>query len=95
LLLDNGSVFPDYVFEPDYELMPLSELSVFIEKEKRLPKIPSAEEIQKKGGHSLTELQLQLLEKIEELTLYTLGQEQRIRTLEAQLKETGGVRAGR
>lgn len=49
-LTANGSTFPDYVFDPDYELMPLSELRRFIQQEKRLPDIPSAEEVAEKGG---------------------------------------------
>ena len=77
-LTANGSTFPDYVFEPDYDLMPLSDLRTFIQQEKRLPDIPSAEEVKKQGGHNMTELQLKLLEKIEELTLYTLEQEKKL-----------------
>ncbi len=72
---------PDYVFEPDYRLMPLPELESFIAEEKHLPNIPSAEEMQ--GGVNVSKLQLRLLEKIEELTLYTLEQH---RTIEAQHK---------
>jgi hypothetical protein len=77
-LTANGSVFPDYVFEPDYELMPLPDLRSYIQAEKRLPDIPSAAEVKKQGGHNMTELQLKMLEKIEELTLYTLEQEKRL-----------------
>ena len=68
--------------------MPLSELRTFIQQEKRLPDIPSAQEVKKQGGHNMTELQLKLLEKIEELTLYTLEQEkklQEMKTLKARL----------
>ena len=68
---------PDYVFEPDYELMPLKKLSQFVEKEKHLPKIPTSSEI-KKNGLNMTEMQLRLLEKVEELTLYTIQQEKTI-----------------
>ncbi|MBM4256865.1 MAG: hypothetical protein FJ147_13335 [Deltaproteobacteria bacterium] len=68
---------PDYVFEPDYKLLPLKQLAKFIEKEKHLPEIPSAKEI-KATGLDVTELQLSLLKKVEELTLYTLQQEQQL-----------------
>jgi hypothetical protein len=73
---------PDYVFEPDYALKPLSELAEFIAREKHLPNIPSAADIKKSGGLNMTEIQLKLLEKIEELTLYTLAQERQIKELE-------------
>ena len=66
---------PDYVFEPDYDLLPLNELASYIEKEKHLPNIPSAQEINK-GGINMTAFQMKLLEKVEELTLYMVQQEQ-------------------
>jgi hypothetical protein len=71
---------PDYVFEPDYQLMPLTELAAYVEKEKHLPDIPSAQEI-KEQGVNVNELQMQLLKKVEELTLYTLEQEKTIEVL--------------
>ncbi len=64
---------PDYVFEPDYDLMQFDELEEFIAREKHLPNVPSATEIRDKGLN-LSEFQLKLLEKIEELTLYTMQQ---------------------
>jgi hypothetical protein len=80
--IDNGVTLnvPDYVFEPDYKLMPLNDLQAYIDKERHLPEIPSAQEI-KEQGVKLGEMQMQLLKKIEELTLYTLQQE---RTNQAQ-----------
>ncbi|MBM4259079.1 MAG: hypothetical protein FJ147_24660 [Deltaproteobacteria bacterium] len=68
---------PDYVFAPDYKLRPLSELAVYIKQEQHLPEIPSAATI-KAQGVNLSELQMQLLKKIEELTLYTIQQEETI-----------------
>jgi hypothetical protein len=65
---------PDYVFEPDYDLMPLDELRSFLLEHRRLPNVPSAESVSK-DGLNMTEMQLRLLEKIEELTLYTLQQQ--------------------
>jgi len=72
---------PDYVFEPDYKLMPLTELGSYVAKEKHLPDIPSAQEI-KQQGVNVSELQMQFLKKIEELTLYTVEQERTIRRQE-------------
>lgn len=77
----NGSVVhtPDYVFEPEYDLMPLDELRTYISEHKRLPNVPSAEENQT-NGLNLQEFQMAMLEKVEELTLYILDQEQRIQS---------------
>jgi hypothetical protein len=74
---------PDYVFEPDYELMPLDDLQAYIEKEKHLPDIPSAQDI-KEQGVKLGEMQMQLLRKVEELTLYTIQQDKKFMALQDQ-----------
>lgn len=68
----------DYVFEPGYDLMPLEELGAYIEDNGHLPNIPSEAEYQQRGGVALHEMQVKLLEKIEELTLYTLQQQKLI-----------------
>ena len=70
---------PDYVFNSDYPLMSMTELAEFIKKENHLPNIPAAEEMKKKGVN-MTRFQMKLLEKVEELTLYTLSQEETIET---------------
>lgn len=72
---------PDYVFEADYDLMPLAQVQSFIDEHSHLPSVPSAADV-KKGGLNLTDMQLTLLKKIEELTLYTLAQEEKIAQLE-------------
>lgn len=77
---------PDYVFDPDYELKPLSEVKAFIEQNRHLPDVPSAEEVAEKGLN-MTNMQLVLLQKVEELTLYALEQQGRIQALETQLSE--------
>ena len=65
------SVAPDYVFENHYDLKSLEEVDAYIIAEGHLPNISSAEEM-KKEGINLKEMNLKLLEKVEELTLYTL-----------------------
>ncbi len=72
---------PDYVFESDYDLMPLSDLRKYIKTNHHLPNIPSAAEYEETGV-DLGELNRLLLEKVEELTLYTLQLEERLRKLE-------------
>ncbi len=76
----------DYVFEPDYELRPLDELQAFIAANKHLPNVPSAEQM-KQNGVNMTKLSGRLLEKIEELTLYTLQQQELIEELQVSLQE--------
>ncbi|MFQ5528599.1 MAG: hypothetical protein ACE5GX_20375, partial [Thermoanaerobaculia bacterium] len=76
----------DFVFEPTYALMPLLDLQEFVERERHLPNIPSAEEI-KRDGVRHTWMQMRLLEKIEELTLYTFQQQETLESLQAQLAE--------
>ena len=76
----------DFVFAEDYQLRPLSEVKAFITENKHLPEIKSAQEMQE-NGVGINELQTQLLQKIEELTLYILQQEERIKVLEAELNK--------
>ena len=64
--------WPDYVFDESYELMPLDELESFITREKHLPGIPSACEVEEEEGFHVGEMQRLTLEKVEELTLYIL-----------------------
>lgn len=77
--------FPDYVFNSNYKLMPLRELENFIEKNKHLPNMPTAKEVEKNGA-DIGEINRLLVEKIEELTLYIIEQEKRIKKLE-ELKQ--------
>jgi len=78
-----GSV-PDYVFGKDYTLMSLNEVEGFIKANLHLPNIPNAKEMET-NGQDVGELQLKLLEKIEELTLYTIEQDQEITKLRTQI----------
>ncbi|APE42806.1 hypothetical protein BOO69_04750 [Sulfitobacter alexandrii] len=68
---------PDYVFKDDYVLRPLAEVKAFIEENSHLPEVPSEKDIAA-GGVDMTGMQMALLKKVEELTLYTLQQEEAI-----------------
>ncbi|MEL6315472.1 MAG: hypothetical protein AAFQ60_15665, partial [Pseudomonadota bacterium] len=73
--ISNGSTLsvPDYVFADDYDLRPLAEVRSFIDTNSHLPEVPSAADIAENGiNHS--QMQMVLLKKVEELTLYTLAQ---------------------
>lgn len=66
----------DYVFRPGYRLPPLSEVNAYIQAHHHLPDIPSEAEV-KKRGVSVGDMQAKLLAKVEELTLYMIGLEER------------------
>lgn len=70
----------DYVFEDDYKLSTLEEVSEFIKENKHLPEIPSAKEVEEKGIN-VSEMMTLMMKKIEELTLYTIEQEKEIKQL--------------
>ncbi len=76
----------DEVFEEDYVLMPLEEIEEYIKNNKHLPGIKPEAEI-KKEGYSIQEMDVILLEKVEELTLYTIQQEKKIKDLEKKLNK--------
>ena len=75
---------PDYVFYKEYRLTPLEELRFYIEQNKHLPNIPPAKEMEA-NGIELGVMNMKLLEKIEELTLYILQQQQQIEKLEKRM----------
>lgn len=76
----------DFVFEDSYHLMPLGEVKEYIETNHHLPSIQSAAEMQQ-NGVSISELQTQLLQKVEELTLYILQQQATIENLQNEISE--------
>jgi len=82
---DPGASVPDYVFDSGYKLMGINELEKFIASEKHLPNIPSATEI-KDNGLNMSDFQMKLLEKIEELTLYIVHKNAEITELNNRLK---------
>ena len=72
---------PDYVFNKEYELLTIEEVQKHIAEKGHLPNIPSATEMEA-NGVELGLMNMKLLEKIEELTLYTIEQEQKLKTQE-------------
>lgn len=73
--------WPDYVFHKDYKISDIDELENFIDANGHLPNIPNANEVTNKGVN-VGEMQAKLLEKIEELTLYLIEQNKKIKELE-------------
>ena len=73
----------DFVFEKEYHLPSLKEVENYIKEKGHLKNIPSAEEVEE-NGIFLGEMNAKLLQKIEELTLYTISQEKKIQKVEKQ-----------
>ncbi len=82
--LRSSSDWSDYVFEDNYNLLPLDKVEQHIEEKGHLPNVPSAEEVAKEGI-DVAKMDAKLLEKIEELTLYIIEQNKRIEALETKL----------
>jgi hypothetical protein len=89
----NGSTLnvPDYVFEDDYALLPLDELQTFISANGHLPGIAAADEVNT-NGLDVAGTQMGLLEKVEELTLYTLQQHEQLKQLDELRAENEELR---
>ena len=75
--------WPDYVFARNYTLPTLQETENHIKEKGHLPGIPSAAEI-KANGVDLGEMNAKLLQKIEELTLYIIELEKRVKIIEVK-----------
>ncbi|USD24809.1 fibronectin type III domain-containing protein [Flagellimonas marinaquae] len=78
--------WPDFVFTKQYSLPSLEEVEDHILANGHLLNIPSADEVEKEGIN-LGKMNAKLLQKIEELTLYTIQQEKKIQELELQNKK--------
>jgi len=85
-LYDNGNGWPDYVFTNNYNLPTLKEVEKQIKEKGHLANIPSAKEVKEKGSFEMGAMNIKLLKKIEELTLYTIQQEKKIEKLEKENK---------
>lgn len=74
----------DYVFQKDYQLTSLENVKKHIEEFQHLPGVPSSADM-KKEGLSLNNFSMKLLEKVEELTLYIIDQQEVIKAQEARI----------
>jgi hypothetical protein len=82
VVVDTG--WADYVFQPAYRVRPLAEVNAYIQQHRRLPDMPSAEEVREKGV-GVGEMQVKLLAKIEELTLQMIQMDRQNKELQARL----------
>jgi hypothetical protein len=86
IILELNTACPDYVFEPEYQLKSFEELRQFIEENGHLPDVPSAKETEE-NGISVSEMNMILLQKIEELTLYILDLEEQMTEMQKKLNK--------
>jgi hypothetical protein len=80
----------DFVFEKDYGLPKLEEVEKFIKENKHLPEIASAKEMEKEGVN-IGEFQIKLLQKIEELTLYSIDLNKKNKEQEVLIKSQADI----
>ncbi len=85
VLVQDMTSWPDYVFKEDYNLMSLDNLEQSIKKLGHLPGLPSAQEVESNGLH-IGNMQKMVVEKVEELTLYTIEQGKMLNELKKELE---------
>jgi hypothetical protein len=78
----------DYVFKPTYHLPSLTEVKTYIDRNQRLPDMPSEAEVTK-DGINLGEMNALLTKKVEELTLYLINEDK----AQKELKDTNKQQA--
>ncbi len=85
----------DEVFNNNYRLMPLNDLEIFVKINKHLPDIPTEKDVMD-NGIELGKMNALLLKKVEELTLYTINQQNEFikqkKMIEQQQKEIDELR---
>lgn len=78
--------WPDYVFNKEYKLPALSDVEAFINSNNHLPGVPSAQETES-NGQDIGEMNKILLRKMEEMTLYIINQDKRMKALEKKIEQ--------
>ena len=82
----DSDVWPDYVFDPDFELQPLAEVEAFIAENGHLPGVNDRETVIAQGI-DVGENSVISLEKIEQLYLYAIAQQKQIDALQQQIQQ--------
>lgn len=76
----------DFVFHPNYKLLSLEDLHAFIKKNGHLPDVPSEKDILE-GGQDIGTMNKILLQKVEELTLYILEQNEQTKKMSLEIED--------
>ena len=77
----------DFVFDRDYDLMPIGKLEDYLKLNHHLPGIASAKEMEEGDGIELGKMNSKLLQKVEELTLYIIQQQKDIKELQTKFEQ--------
>ena len=78
VVTDTG--WSDYIFKPGYSLTPLEHVEQYIKANGHLEDIPDQAQVNREGV-SVGQMQAKLLAKVEQLTLYAIDQDKRMRAL--------------
>ncbi len=89
--LKNSADWADHVFNTNYPLMPLKQVETFIQTNKHLPGVPSAETLVQQGGIDMNAMFAKQMEKIEELTLYIITLNKKLEQLEATVQQQNNI----
>jgi len=81
--------FPDYVFEDSYPMISLNNVEKCIKECKHLPDMPSAQEV-KENGLNVGDMEIKLLKKVEELTIYVIDLKKQNTKLQAKIEALTG-----
>ena len=76
----------DYVFDKTFKLPSLSQVEKYIQDNKHLPGIPSAAEISR-DGLALADVNTKMMAKIEELTLYVIQLEKKVKQQDQRISK--------
>ena len=82
-----GTPWPDYVFDKGYKYKSISELQEYVFKERHLPGMPSANEIELNDKINITETLIKQQEKLEEAYLYIFELKSEIDDLKKKMKK--------
>jgi len=85
IVVNETNPWADYVFDTDYDLLTIAELDKYIIENKHLPNIPTSEDI-KNNGQDLGAINVLLLEKIEEQSLYIIDLQKQIDEIKKIIK---------
>jgi hypothetical protein len=78
--------YADFVFKPGYKLASLAEVEASINAKGHLPNIPSEAEV-KRDGLDVVGMQVKLLQKVEELTLYLVAHDKALQAQKQDLQK--------
>lgn len=91
----DAASWADFVFDKNYVLPKLKDVSKYIQKNHHLPGIPSAAELQE-NGINVGEMQTLQMQKIEELTLYMIEMDKKMEAMQTEIdnlkKENGQLK---